>query len=671
MAFGLKIRQRDFLESDFLNEEIKRAVWDCGGDHAPGPDGFMFKFIKTFWNVIESDVIVGCISNSRASILVNGSSTTEFKIFKGLRKGDPLSPFLFILYMESLHVITYKAVNIGMFKGASIREGNLDILHLFYADDAIFVGEWSQHNAHNFICMLRCIYLVSGLKINVYKSKLVGVSVFNKNVTDMATVLGCGAAKLPMTYLGVPVGCSNLGRVDNWKCIVQKFTAKMSQWKARLLSVGGRVSLIKSVVCNLPTYYLSLYKMPTCVQKKLEYMRNKFFVGGDLGDKKVTWVKWNVCLASKALGGLGVSDENVIDMATVLGCGVAKLPMTYLGGDLGDKKVTWVKWNVCLASKALGGLSIESIYALNMSILFKCIWRFCCNPNDLWARLQSKGVNLLASCKRSLGDGMNISFWDETWCGDSPLNVLFPRVYALEGDKKCKVAHRINVSNWNMVLRRAPRGGVESSQLEDLKALIQNILISDNKDGWKWSLDSNGFSVASARKYIDEHILPCGLSCTRWNKGVPIKVNVFLWRLNLDKLPSLVNMDRKGMDIDSLLCPVCGDHVESVDHLFFSCGMARELWRLLARWCDLDITSVANIAEWFLWVDACKVTKTARYILEGIAATLMWSIWNFHNALIFSDCKPKKATLWDSIVSQSLRITSRIGWLGNLIDNVY
>ncbi|GKC08007.1 hypothetical protein Tco_0999617 [Tanacetum coccineum] len=217
--------------------------------------------------------------------------------------------------------------------------------------------------------------------------------------------------------------------------------------------------------------------------------------------------------------------------------------------------------------------------------------------------LQSKGVNLLASCKRSLGDGMNISFWDETWCGDSPLNVLFPRVYALEGDKKCKVTHRINVSNWNMVLRRAPRGGVESSQLEDLKALIQNILISDNKDGWKWSLYSNGFSVASARKYIDEHILPCGLSCTRWNKGVPIKDD--------------------------------------------------------SR--------------------ALEVTKTARYILEGIAATLMWSIWNFQNALIFSDCKPKKATLWDSIVSQSfLWISSRnpklriswIGWLGNPIDNV-
>ncbi|GJV43622.1 RNA-directed DNA polymerase, eukaryota, reverse transcriptase zinc-binding domain protein [Tanacetum coccineum] len=330
-------------------------------------------------------------------------------------------------------------------------------------------------------------------------------------------------------------------------------------------------------------------------------MRNKFFVGGDLGDKKVTWVKWNVCLASKALGGLVIED----DMSESINDGdlinnfaskndrriaLSKSP-PYSHGT-GPPKSTRRTW-----------LGIGSRYALNMSLLFKWIWRFQCNPNDLWAKvirsihgqdggigggrilasnlspwkvivnsvfqLQSKGVNLLAACKRSLGDGMNISFWDESWCGNSLLKVSFPHVYALEGDKKSKVAQRINNLDWNTVLRRAPRGGV----------------------------DPNGFSVASARKFIDEHILPCGLSCTRWNKGVPIKVNVFMWRLNLDKLPSMVNMERKGIDIDSLLCPVYGDHVENVDHLFFSCGMARELWRLLARWCDLDIPSVASIAE--------------------------------------------------------------------------
>nr|GFA00947.1 RNA-directed DNA polymerase, eukaryota [Tanacetum cinerariifolium] len=82
-------------------------------------------------------------------------------------------------------------------------------------------------------------------------------------------------------------------------------------------------------------------------------------------------------------------------------------------------------------------------------------------------------------------------------------------------------------------------------------------------------------------------------------------------------------MDRKGIDVDSLLCPVCREHVESVNHIFFSCWMARDLWVLLARWCDLDIPELHNIVEWLSWVDDCQVSKKARLILEGIVATMI------------------------------------------------
>ncbi|GKB28401.1 putative RNA-directed DNA polymerase, eukaryota, reverse transcriptase zinc-binding domain protein [Tanacetum coccineum] len=184
--------------------------------------------------------IVGCLKNSRASILVNGSPTSEFKLSEGLHQGDPMSPFLFLLAMEGLHAIVSKAVNTGLFKGASIGHGNINISHLLYADDAIFVGEWSNSNAYNLICLLRCFYMVSGLKINMHKSKFSGVNVPDEDVSNMALVLGCGVAKLQMMYLGVPVGC-NMGRCDYWERIVQKFESKMSQWKAKLLSVGGHL----------------------------------------------------------------------------------------------------------------------------------------------------------------------------------------------------------------------------------------------------------------------------------------------------------------------------------------------------------------------------------------------------------------------------------------------
>ena len=158
---------------------------------------------------------------------------------------------------------------------------------------------------------------------------------------------------------------------------------------------------------------------------------------------------------------------------------------------------------------------------------------------------------------------------------------------------------------------------------------------------------------------------------------IPIKVNVFIWKLRLNKLPTLDNMDSKGIDIDSLLCPVCNDHVECVDHLFFSCEMAKELWRSLARWVSMDLPEFASIQDWFTWLDAAHMSKRSRTIFEGVASIMMWFIWFFRNASIFSPSKPKKANIWDLIAHQSfLCISSRnpmytfrwIDWLRNPID---
>nr|GEW63151.1 RNA-directed DNA polymerase, eukaryota [Tanacetum cinerariifolium] len=88
--------------------------------------------------------------------------------------------------------------------------------------------------------------------------------------------------------------------------------------------------------------------------------------------------------------------------------------------------------------------------------------------------------------------------------------------------------------------------------------------------------------------------------------------------------------------------------------------MTKDLWSLLAKWWELDILVCSNIAEWFEWLDSLRVPSKVRLFLEGVAGTLMWSIWNYRNNLIFSPCPPKKAVIWDSIVSRSfLWLSSR------------
>nr|GFA57198.1 RNA-directed DNA polymerase, eukaryota [Tanacetum cinerariifolium]GFA72442.1 RNA-directed DNA polymerase, eukaryota [Tanacetum cinerariifolium] len=84
--------------------------------------------------------IIGCLKSAKGFVLVNGSPTSEFQFHRGLKQGDPLSPFLFILIMESLHLSFKKVMNAGLFTGISL-DNSLTISNLFYADDAIFVGK--------------------------------------------------------------------------------------------------------------------------------------------------------------------------------------------------------------------------------------------------------------------------------------------------------------------------------------------------------------------------------------------------------------------------------------------------------------------------------------------------------------------------------------------------
>ena len=117
------------------------------------------------------------LNSAYASILINGSSSKEFKVERGLRQGDPLSPFLFILAVEALNVILVEAKNKNIFNGNEVGKDKTYISHLQFADDALIMGEWSLTNAKNLSRILTCFHLASGLKVNFNKSKLFGVGV--------------------------------------------------------------------------------------------------------------------------------------------------------------------------------------------------------------------------------------------------------------------------------------------------------------------------------------------------------------------------------------------------------------------------------------------------------------------------------------------------------------
>ncbi|XP_023758756.1 uncharacterized protein LOC111907189 [Lactuca sativa] len=181
-------------------------------------------------------------SNACSSVHLNVFPADEFQLFRGLRQGDPLSPFLFIIAMEGLHISMEDAVSEVVFRGGQLESHDLAISHLFYADGAIFLGEWNENNVRNLIRVLGC----------------------------------CSTESFPFVYLGVPVG-ESLVRVKGWKIIIDHFKKRLASWQARLLFIGVRLSLVKSVLGSLGIYYLSTFRPHVAVLQALENMRALFF----------------------------------------------------------------------------------------------------------------------------------------------------------------------------------------------------------------------------------------------------------------------------------------------------------------------------------------------------------------------------------------------------------
>ncbi|GJQ97241.1 putative RNA-directed DNA polymerase, eukaryota, reverse transcriptase zinc-binding domain protein [Tanacetum coccineum] len=177
---------------------------------------------------------------------------------------------------RSLHNALADAVTKGLISGVTLNNSNINISHLFYADDVIITSEWNARELKNIIRVFHIFYLASGLKINIHKSNIYGIGVNDEDVSSMAHNVGCISGDLPFTYLGLPIG-SNMNSIASWKMVIDRFQSRLSSWKANLLSFGGRLTLIKSVLGSLGIYYFSIYRAPQTVLHDLERIRSNFF----------------------------------------------------------------------------------------------------------------------------------------------------------------------------------------------------------------------------------------------------------------------------------------------------------------------------------------------------------------------------------------------------------
>ena len=260
--------------------------------------GFGPKWLGWMWS---------CISIAKFSVLVNGVPARFFPSSKGLRQGDPLSSYLFVIGMEVLSVLIRRAVEGGFIFGCSIWRGRgqtVNISHLLFANDTVVFCEAKKEHITHLSWILFWLEAASVLRINVAKSEILPVGEVDE-VDEMAEELGCRVGQLPAVYLGLPLGALNKAS-SVWDGVEERVRKRLALWKRQYISKGGRITLIKTTMSSMPLYQMSLFHMPKTVARRLEKLQRDFLWGGGNLEKKAHLVNWEVVCADKENGGLGL-----------------------------------------------------------------------------------------------------------------------------------------------------------------------------------------------------------------------------------------------------------------------------------------------------------------------------------------------------------------------------
>lgn len=215
---------------------------------------------------------------TKMSILVNGAPTEEFSPVKGLRQGDPIAPYLFLLIGEVLSKLIVKAQEKDIFEGIIFDFHPLHVTHVQYADDTILFLKNDAHSIRGIKKVLLLFQVISGLSINFNKSII--YHPFDESLTEEGiNIFNCKSSTLPFKYLGDWVGLEK-NPCSKWSSLVETVRNKLQRWKCSNINMAGRMILIRSCLDSLPIYGFSLHKIPKTIIKKLDLIRRNFLWGG-------------------------------------------------------------------------------------------------------------------------------------------------------------------------------------------------------------------------------------------------------------------------------------------------------------------------------------------------------------------------------------------------------
>nr|GEV66261.1 hypothetical protein [Tanacetum cinerariifolium] len=481
--------------------------------------------------------IMVCVTTAKFTINVNGKRHGYFTSDRGLRQGNPISPYLFTLVMEVFTLLMMKNTqNDPQFryhKGCK----ELKITHLCFANDLLVLCHGDANPVRTVKRTLEEFSNVSGLIPSINKSTIFFGNVNSEEKQKIIVELPFNVGKLPVKYLGVPLVTKKLGAKE-CKQPVDKVKNKVEDWKNKYLSYASRMQLIASVLASIHTYWAVVFILPKSVVKDTDKVLKGFlWCKGELrrGQAKVSWT--DIC-KPKSQGGLGFKP---------LGPWNEVLIMKNLWNIVSEKNSLWVKWVNVIKLK---GRSIWEIHAES-------------NDSWMWKNLLSLREKCRGNIYKVIRNARDI--YDER-LGD-----------------ELKIADLIEGNKWKW-----PDGWEVKFPI--LKTLQVPMTDNERDDDIKWK-DNRGNLVNFSVKAVWEKIREDS-PCVKWSKVIwfsqcyPIYAFI-LWMAVKGRLQTQDRVAVWNLN-NNMKCPLCNKTNDSHTHLFFECGYSDMIWKALSGKMKVD-----------------------------------------------------------------------------------
>ncbi|CAN1761157.1 Transposon TX1 uncharacterized 149 kDa protein [Linum perenne] len=552
-----------------------------------------------------------CIRTVQFSVMVNGAPTDNFKPSRGIRQGDPMSPFLFIILTNTLSFLIEKGISHGSLKGLKLNRRCPTLTHVLFADDTILFGDASVAEAMHIQKTMETYANITGQSINTQKSAIMFTRHTPQALKDLiAHGLGIPCSPDFGKYLGVP---SEWGgpKKDVFKYLLSKMEALGESWKSQCMSHGGKEVLLKAVYQSIPTYIMSCFLLPKDLTNKMNMRLRAFFWGGSMTKKTIHWTNGDTLTKPKWEGGLGFKDFHTFNLALLAKQG----------------------WRLTQNGDQLWARLLKGMYFKDKDFLQAS--KGSC-PSWIWSSLCDSRTILRRGMRKNMINGMSIEVVKDPWVPTLP---NFRIISTTPENTLAEQWLTDDKSEWNRELVSAMCTADEANAI--LKIPVGPPQVDDH---WIWHFERRGkFTVKSAYNELkksreaapgrSQRRWPADMWKWLWRVPVPPKFTFFIWRAINDALATKKNLNIRRCS-PSPRCPLCLERDETVIHCLFQCKETTDAWRrTLPR-----LTLPFDGDELFEWIFKCG--KELQVVQTTLIFSMMWSIWRARNEFIFRDVAP-------------------------------